>query len=105
MARKENLSLVRTGGGERVYLTNLVEKMLVLALNKLASFDPFVTGLEMDASRPGWCDALNGLPGIFGSSVSEVFSLQRLLKHMAQILDAGRKGQKHSFFRWRWLTL
>jgi len=32
----------------------------------------------MEADRPGWCDALNGLPGIFGSSVNETIELKRL---------------------------
>jgi hypothetical protein len=33
----------------------------------------------MEADRPGWCDALNGLPGIFGSSVNETIELKRLV--------------------------
>jgi len=33
----------------------------------------------MEAGRPGWNDALNGLPGLFGSSVNETFELKRLL--------------------------
>ncbi len=85
-ARKEDPFLVRTnfGAGE-VYHTTLFIKMLSLALNKLASFDPYCSGLEMDAGKPGWCDALNGLPELLGSSVNEVFALKRLLEKLSII--------------------
>jgi hypothetical protein len=79
---------VRVDDGKgAIYHTNLWVKMLILALNKLASFDPAVAGLEMDTGRPGWCDAVNGLPGILGSSVPEVFALKRLLQQMLLILN------------------
>ena len=31
----------------------------------------------MEAEKPGWCDALNGLPGLLGSSTHEAFALRR----------------------------
>jgi hypothetical protein len=85
--RKLQPDRVRTehGNGD-IYHTNLFVKMLSLALNKLASFDPMMAGLEMDTGRPGWCDAVNGLPGILGSSTPEVFALKRLLQQMQRIL-------------------
>jgi len=39
----------------------------------------------MEAGKPGWYDALNGLPALFGSSVVESFELLRLMKF---ILDS-----------------
>ena len=33
----------------------------------------------MEAGKPGWNDSLNGLPGLFGSSLCETIELQRLL--------------------------
>jgi len=42
----------------------------------------------MEADRPGWCDALNGLPGIFGSSVNETIELKRLVDFTLKILAA-----------------
>lgn len=85
--RASRRHMVRTqmGAGE-IYHTNLLAKTLTLIVNKLASFDPYVAGLEMDASRPGWCDAINGLPGIFGSSVNEVFALGRILGQVQDVL-------------------
>ena len=45
----------------------------------LARSIPFGVGLEMESDKPGWCDALNGLPGLFGSSTHEAFALKRWL--------------------------
>jgi hypothetical protein len=66
------------GYGDIVY-TTLLGKILTLVANKLATLDPFGVGIEMEADRPGWCDALNGLPGILGSSVNETIELKRLV--------------------------
>ena len=66
------------GQGEIVN-TTLLGKIMTLVVNKLATLDPFGVGIEMEADRPGWCDALNGLPGILGSSVNETIELKRLV--------------------------
>jgi len=70
---------VRAQAGKgAVVETTLLGKILTLVLNKLASLDPFGVGIEMEADRPGWCDALNGLPGLLGSAVNETCELKRL---------------------------
>lgn len=66
--------------------TTLLGKIMTLIANKLATLDPFGVGMEMEADRPGWCDALNGLPGIFGSSVNETIELKRLADFSLQAL-------------------
>lgn len=38
--------------------------------------------MEMEAGKPGWNDALNGLPGLFGSSSSECADLLLLLRRL-----------------------
>jgi hypothetical protein len=76
----------RGGKGEIVY-TTLLGKILTLVANKLSSMDPFGVGIEMEADRPGWCDALNGLPGIFGSSVNETIELKRLVNFTLKVLN------------------
>lgn len=68
----------RHGLGEIVY-TTLLGKIVTLVANKLATLDPAGVGIEMEADRPGWCDALNGLPGILGSAVNETIELKRLI--------------------------
>ncbi|WP_445369213.1 hypothetical protein ACH5Y9_08070 [Methylomonas sp. BW4-1] len=79
-ARQQRRYQVRSqaGHGDIVY-TSLLGKILTLVANKLATLDPAGVGIEMEADRPGWCDALNGLPGILGSSVNETIELKRLV--------------------------
>lgn len=66
------------GKGEE-YTSSLMTKLLVLGVNKFASLDMYGMGVEMEGGKPGWYDALNGLPGIFGSSVNETCELKRML--------------------------
>ncbi len=81
MIKSRNLEpqKVRTQFGKGdVYKCNLIAKIVNLAVNKVASLDPEGVGIEMEANKPGWCDALNGLPGILGSSLNEIVELKRL---------------------------
>ena len=61
-ARREypNMMRVQQGSGG-VYRTTLYAKLLLLALIKFATLDPLGMGVEMEAEKPAWCDALNGL--------------------------------------------
>lgn len=87
-SRACNPNFVRTEHGKgAIYKTNLFSKLLALALVKFATLDPWGMGVEMEANRPGWCDALNGLPGLFGSSMCETYELRRLIAFMLQALD------------------
>lgn len=87
--RQAKPNLVRTffGQGE-VYYTTLAAKIISLLANKVASFDAAGIGLEMEAEKPNWYDALNGLPGLLGSSLSETLELKRLAKYLLQHLDS-----------------
>ena len=91
-SRAQFNNLVRTeyGKGE-VYRTTLIAKLLCLTANKAASFDAAGIGLEMEADKPDWYDALNGLPGLFGSSLSETLELKRLALYQIKHLEAGLK--------------
>ena len=76
--RTEQPRAVRAAHGlGPIYRTTLLAKMLNLVAVKASLFDPCGIGLEMEAEKPGWCDALNGLPGLVGSSTHEAFALQR----------------------------
>lgn len=57
-------------------------KLLHLALIKLSSLDPFGMGVMMDGEKPGWNDAMNGLPAIFGSGLTETVVLDKLLGYL-----------------------
>lgn len=76
--RSEARNLMRSAHGlGPVYRTTLLAKLLNLLAIKTSLLDPFGIGLEMETDKPGWCDALNGLPGLFGSSTHEAFALRR----------------------------
>ncbi|MEA3305344.1 MAG: hypothetical protein U9R52_00860 [Candidatus Omnitrophota bacterium] len=73
-------------GRGRPYKTSLLVKLACVIANKMASLDPFGMGIEMEAGKPGWCDSLNSLPGIFGSSLCETFELKRLILFIKSFL-------------------
>ncbi|MDZ7792360.1 MAG: cellobiose phosphorylase [Spirochaetia bacterium] len=64
------------------YFASLGEKMLGLAAIKFLTRDPYGIGVEMEADKPGWYDALNGLPGLLGSSLPEAWELLRLIRNI-----------------------
>ena len=57
-------------------------KLFTLAVNKLMHLDPDSKGLMYEGGKPGWNDAMNGLPGLFGSGVSELFELYKLISFL-----------------------
>ncbi|MCR4998527.1 MAG: hypothetical protein K6A05_01660 [Lachnospiraceae bacterium] len=74
---------VRTGFGHgTIYQGTLLEKLLLLSAVKFATLDPYGMGIEMEGGKPGWYDALNGLPGILGSSMAETYELQRMMHYL-----------------------
>ncbi|MFA4989217.1 MAG: cellobiose phosphorylase [Candidatus Omnitrophota bacterium] len=86
--RKELPHIVRTQFGQgEIYSTTLANKLLCLLSNKFASLDPFGVGVEMEANKPNWFDALNGLPALFGSSLCETLELKRLALFIKEALQ------------------
>ena len=62
--------------------TSLYGKLYSLALTKFSLLDPYGIGISMEANKPGWNDAMNGLPGLFASGVSETIELARLVRFL-----------------------
>lgn len=60
---------------------NLAEKIINLILIKFSCLDSAQMGIEMECEKPGWNDAMNGLPGLFASGVSESVELLRLVRY------------------------
>jgi hypothetical protein len=92
-ARQADAHWMRTKNGT-IYRTTLFAKLTLTALLKFATLDPWGMGIEMEAGRPGWDDALNGLPALFGSGMAETFELQRWLGFLRQAIAAAPKGQE-----------
>ncbi|MDP2921042.1 MAG: hypothetical protein Q8O12_01550 [Candidatus Omnitrophota bacterium] len=76
----------KNGDGD-ICRTTLLVKMLCVAVNKVSSFDASGIGIEMEADKPGWCDSMNGLPGLCGSSTPEVFELKRQVVFLMDSLN------------------
>lgn len=82
IAQNDTNWLRTEGGTGDIYQTNLLVKLLSLSLNKFATLDPYGMGVEMEANKPGWNDAMNGLPGIVGSGMSEALELKRMVSFL-----------------------
>lgn len=85
----EKLLRERFGQGEVVEVS-LLEKLLLLCITKYAALDAYGCGVEMEGGKPGWYDALNGLPGLLGSSMAETCELARMLAFTIGILKKYR---------------
>ena len=70
---------LRDAQGQLVH-SSLIEKLVLLCATKFAALDPYGMGVEMEGGKPGWYDALNGLPGLLGSSMCETYELARMLE-------------------------
>jgi len=64
----------------------LLGKLSALLAIKIVCLDYEGRGLEMEAGRPGWNDALNGLPALFGSSTCETAEILRLAQWLQNAL-------------------
>ena len=83
---EEKLVRAQFGSGEVVRVT-LMEKLLLLCTAKFAALDAYGMGVEMEGGKPGWYDALNGLPALFGSSMAETYELARMLRYTISVLE------------------
>ncbi|MFA5099352.1 MAG: cellobiose phosphorylase [Candidatus Omnitrophota bacterium] len=91
--RKEQPHSMRADFGKGdIYKTTVINKLVCLFVNKMASLDPSGVGIEMEADKPNWFDALNGLPALFGSSTCETFELKRLCRFIKSALLAVKPG-------------
>lgn len=88
-SKLENRFLKDSKGNE--VQVNLLSKMFTLVANKISALDPYGMGIEMEGGKPGWYDALNGLPGLLGSSMAETWETYRLVKFLLDIVEETKK--------------
>lgn len=106
-SREQDQHLMRDEYGQgQVYETTLFIKLLSLITNKISSLDPSGIGVEMETDKPNWYDALNGLPGILGSSLSEAVEVKRhaqflltAITQTSQVDDMEIYEELHDFAR------
>jgi len=65
---------------DKTFMVTPITKIAILAFLKFSTLDPEGMGVEMEGGKPGWNDAMNGLPGIIGSGMSETYEALRLLR-------------------------
>lgn len=86
--RETSEKLVRDNYGKgKTVKSTLLEKLILLCATKFSALDAYGMGVEMEGGKPGWYDALNGLPGIFGSSMAETYELARNMEFTLKILN------------------
>ncbi|MCX5681015.1 MAG: hypothetical protein NT079_01825, partial [Candidatus Omnitrophica bacterium] len=86
-----------TNGRGNVCTTHLLAKFICLVANKASSLDPSGIGIEMEADKPGWYDALNGLPGLLGSSTCETIELKRFCLFLLESFNKMRISDHETF--------
>ena len=87
-SRQDDPNWARADHGQgEIFRLPLISKLALLALIKYATRDPGGMGVQMEAGRPGWYDALNGLPGLFGSSMPEAYELLRLFNFLIDVFQ------------------
>lgn len=94
-ANKRNTAekLVRDNYGQgEIYKMTLLSKLILLCTTKFAALDAYGMGVEMEGGKPGWYDALNGMPAMFGSSMSESYELCRMLEYTIDVLKKYEQG-------------
>lgn len=69
-----------------IFKVSPISKLIMLAVNKFSSLDQSGMGVEMEGGKPGWNDAMNGLPGIIGSGMPETYEMLRILNFAKDML-------------------
>ena len=62
------------------FKVSAIVKLLLLGTLKFSSMDPYGMGVEMEGGKPGWNDAMNGLPGILGSGMPETYEMLQIIR-------------------------
>uniref|UniRef100_A0A7S4M4S5 Uncharacterized protein n=1 Tax=Odontella aurita TaxID=265563 RepID=A0A7S4M4S5_9STRA len=91
--RSENTGIIgidaywqRTKEGD-AFKSAPIAKLFLLGAMKFATRDSYGMGIEYEGGRPGWNDAMNGLPGMVGSGMPETYETYLLLKYVKNVTD------------------
>jgi hypothetical protein len=77
----------RTPNGGEAFQSSAIAKLFLLGSIKFATRDAYGMGIEYEGGRPGWNDAMNGLPGMVGSGMPETFELYQMLNYVKSVVD------------------
>ncbi|SEA82830.1 hypothetical protein SAMN02910384_02445 [Pseudobutyrivibrio sp. ACV-2] len=87
---KQNPSFAVDAVGNEIQMS-LIGKLIFMSAAKLATLDAHGLGVEMEGGKPGWYDALNGMPGMLGSSMNETYELARMIEATKKWADRFEK--------------
>jgi len=76
----------RTAGGA-AFESTPIAKLFLLGSMKYATRDAYGMGVEYEGGRPGWNDAMNGLPGMVGSGMPETYEMYLMLQYVKKVVD------------------
>lgn len=92
-----------TAENGEVFETSLAAKLVTLVMTKMATLDPCGCGIDMEGGKPGWNDATNGLPALFGSNIADALELKRLIVMLRSVLSEKNavvwSAEQSEFFR------
>ncbi|MCR5671322.1 MAG: hypothetical protein K6G10_09980 [Butyrivibrio sp.] len=71
---------------------SLIAKLFLMSAVKFATLDAEGMGVEMEGGKPGWYDALNGMPGMLGSSMNESYELLRMIRFTKNAVERFGEG-------------
>lgn len=86
----------------QVFLVSPLTKLAMLGILKFSTLDSYGMGVEMEGGKPGWNDAMNGLPGILGSGMPETYEMIRILRF---VRDAVTNHQRAISFPLEFATM
>jgi hypothetical protein len=78
--------------GGQAFGSPTIAKLFLLGAIKFAMRDAYGMGVEYEGGRPGWNDAMNGLPGMVGSGMPETYEMYLMLKYVRKIVKTYKRG-------------
>ena len=76
----------------KTFTVPIITKLSILGMLKFSTLDPMGMGVEMEGGKPGWNDAMNGLPGLVGSGMPETYEMLLILRYVKSAVTRFNKG-------------
>ena len=76
----------------QTFTVSIITKLSMLGMLKFSTLDPMGMGVEMEGGKPGWNDAMNGLPGLVGSGMPETYEMLLILRYVKSAVSSHKRG-------------
>ena len=76
----------------QTFTVSIITKLSMLGMLKFSTLDPMGMGVEMEGGKPGWNDAMNGLPGLVGSGMPETYEMLLILRYVKSAVTSHKRG-------------